>query len=381
MTHRALGVAAVALAVFAAGVALGLSLQDRSTDPVPAVPQVGAALPTLAPMPATAALFHFPYRQMIEFTADGAAAGAAMARTLTDLAPQGCQEARAIWTRIIPTENFGGEYGALDWLCGYLTASSSARKELGRDPDGRRLVAYLDRAGWKQLVRYLQDRYTAHDDGSPSSAPLRGAASPSLSLSELLFLHELLRFAGPQRPGWEHTDAVLDALGFSPGETVADVGAGHGYLSLRLSAAVGPGGKVYAAELDPKLVSYLDEIVRAEGRTNIVTVQTSTTDLALPRWGIDTVLICNLYHEVYGTLGEADRRAFVASAHEALRPGGRLIISDNTPEGQLPAGILPYQGFSISPELIILQLEASGFALERRFAIIPQRYQLVFRRT
>lgn len=344
--------------------------------------QIRASLPETNTMPASGAMVHFPYRQMVEFTPDGAAAGAAMARTLADKTADGCNEARAIWARIMPTENFAGEYGALDWLCGYLTSPAATRAELSKNAEGRRLVAFFDRVGWRALTRYLQQRYTAHDQTEPGAdAQPQPMSDPSQSLAELLFVHELLRFDGPQRPEWEHTDEVIGELGVKPGEFVVDVGSGHGFFSVRLSAVVGPGGKVYAAEIDKRYLAYLGETVRNEGITNVTLVEATPTDITLPADSVDTIFICNLYHELYGTMTEADRQAFLSSLHRALRPGGRLIISDNMPEAQVPAGHLTYHGFAIAPELIVLQLGGSGFRLDRRFAVIPQRYQLVFSET
>jgi predicted methyltransferase len=75
---------------------------------------------------------------------------------------------------------------------------------------------------------------------------------------------------------------------------------------------------------------------------------------------------------------EADRAALIQSIRAALRPGGRLVVADNLPEAELPEGALYYHGFTVSPKLVIAQLEAYGFRLEARRGHIPQRYVLEF---
>ena len=333
-------------------------------------------------------------------SAEGKRAGEAMFDTLEAQDLSGCTEARKIWAEASKRENFGGEYGALDWLCQYLAADARARTRMMKDRDGARVVRYFEQVGWVELQRYLANRYefataanatpttavvapgsvaTSPDGTVPTNAPRQPSAGTQLmDRDAFLFVHEILRFAGPQRKVWEHSAELLAGLEITPGMVVADVGSGHGYFSYLFSDAVGPGGTVYALELGRTFEDFMQKVVKEEGLTNIQSVQSSKTSVNLPDDSVDLIFICNLYHEIYGGMREAEREALIGSMRLALRPGGRLVVVDNMPEAEQAAGTLYYHGFAISPKLVIPQLEGHGFELQKQVAYIPQRYELVF---
>ena len=85
--------------------------------------------------------------------------------------------------------------------------------------------------------------------------------------------------------------------------------------------------------------------------------------------------MCSCYHAVYITDIEFVKDAFIASIHKALVPGGRLIIVDNA---VTEAGVAPYYGPGIRPELIVSQLSYYGFKLTGSWQVVPQRFALVF---
>lgn len=334
----------------------------------PAPPPPVPAAPGFTSGVGAGSLYHIAIQQITESSDEAKLAARAMLRTLTTSDPTGCTDAQAIWQRISATENFGGEYGALDWLCTYVQADAAARTEITtRDADGARIVRHLDRVGWKRLEEYLNTRYL-----------LQIADMWQMDHDQLTFLHELLRFNGPQRRDWEHTDDVVSQLGLTPGMAVADVGAGAGFLTYRFAKAVGPTGKVHALEISMQALAYLKQTTADEGLTNVEIVTSTDTDLTLPENSVDVVWICNLYHWIYGDYTEPERAAFLQSIHKALKPGGRLVISDQPPEAELPVGAIRYQGFSISSKLTIAQLEGAGFQLHKRLDTVPHRYVIEF---
>lgn len=330
------------------------------------------------------------------YTEGAKRAGEAMLRTLDTNDPAGCREAHDMWQTLLKSEHFGGEYGTLDWLCGYLTTDEAARAELTKSPEGARLVRYFDGAGWHLLRRYVATRYqigattTSVQGGAVPGAPVPGwtvaAASaepmsePFLAHGDQLFLHELIRFEGPYRAEWEQSADVVAAMGLKPGAVVADLGAGQGYFTYRLADAVGSAGRVYALELRSVNLDFIRWAAAGEGRRNIEGVLSTEASLELPENSVDVVFICNLYHLFYGNTREADRAQLIDNIRRTLRPGGRLIIVDNTPEAELPAGELYYHGFAISPKLVSAQLTAYGFQPIEERMIVPQRYLLSFRK-
>lgn len=321
-----------------------------------------------APASGSGSLFFFPDNLMPSLR--GKAAGAEMLRTLTTGDPAGCMTARESWKEIVMTENFGFEYGALDWLCEYKTASADRQAQMiAENADGGRVVDYFEGVGWQRLAEYLVQRYRL-PESDPTLRPMKEA--------DYGFVEELLCFGGPQRAGWEHPDDILRTLDVHAGMDIADLGAGTGYMTYRFSDAVGPTGHVYALDIFARFLALIDHIVEKEGRTNITTVHNRDSDLTMPADSVDLVWICNVYHQFYGMTREADRAALLQSIHATLRPGGRLVVLENTPEAELPPGVLYHSGHAISASLIIPQLTAYGFHFTARHDLIPQRYILEF---
>ena len=91
-------------------------------------------------------------------------------------------------------------------------------------------------------------------------------------------------FDDPARDAWQMPARVIEALGLTPGQNVADIGAGTGYFSMRLAASVAR-PRVFAVDLEPSMVAHLTKRAAAEGRTNVVAVQASADSPNLPEIG------------------------------------------------------------------------------------------------
>jgi SAM-dependent methyltransferase len=101
----------------------------------------------------------------------------------------------------------------------------------------------------------------------------------------------------PEREGEEQPEKALDALNLKLGMVVADIGAGVGYMSLRMARRVGPSGKVYANDLQPEMLAKLRENAAKAKITNVVTVLGDVSDPKLPANTMDLVLLVDVYHE------------------------------------------------------------------------------------
>ncbi len=125
----------------------------------------------------------------------------------------------------------------------------------------------------------------------------------------------------PERELEEKTDQMIELLGLKPGDNAADIGAGTGYVTWRMAKKVGPGGKVYAVEIQQEMLDLLSMNMKKRGVTNVVQALGTVTDPKLPANALDLIIMVDVYHEFDHPheMGEAMARA--------LKPGtGRLVF-------------------------------------------------------
>lgn len=176
-------------------------------------------------------------------------------------------------------------------------------------------------------------------------------------------------FDDPGRDAWQKPAALVAALALASGMTVADLGAGTGYFSRRLSEAVGPTGTVLAVDVEPNLIAHLRTRAEREGTANVVPVLASLDTPRLPAGAVDLILVVDTYHHF------DQRRRYLPQLARALRPGGRIAIVDWKP-GDLPVG--PEPDHKLPPEQVIAEMRAAGFALVAQPDLLPYQYVLLF---
>lgn len=165
--------------------------------------------------------------------------------------------------------------------------------------------------------------------------------------------------AGGARDAWQRPEEVMDALGASPGSAVADIGAGDGYFTRHLARRVGPGGRVYAVDIDDDSLARLRRLAEKEKLPQVEVVEGATTDPRLPAAALDAVLVVNAYHEF------REHEAMLHGIRSALRPGGVLVIIDDTAPPGWPRERF-HQRHKIDPEVVRADAEAAGFRFLRR---------------
>jgi len=173
-------------------------------------------------------------------------------------------------------------------------------------------------------------------------------------------------FDDPARDAWQKPDELLDALHLERTARVADLGAGTGYFSARIAKRV-PRGKLFAVDVAPDMVRYLDERAKREHLDVVVPVLASAESPNLPE-PVDLVLVVDTYHHIDG------RVAYFSRLTRSLRPGGRLAIVDfraDSPNGPPPE-------HRIRPETVIAELGAAGYSLLTTHPFLPRQYFLVF---
>lgn len=319
-------------------------------------------------VPTAASLIHLGSLDSFDVTSGGTSAARLILNYLEKGDKQSARDAIDIYNRIIPDENFGGEYTALKWLMECELAPEDIReKDFLADPYVRDFRQTFAEENWKPLKSYLTDKY--HLDNNPGNR---------LQLTETKrrnrYLEDYILFANPMREAWEKSSKFIAAVGLKPGDKVADIGSGPGYFSYFFAKIVGDTGKVYAVDNNEDHVAHLTSLLDRLKIKNIQPVMPKIEDMAVPE-KVDVVYMCSLYHNMYSMFSDGERNAMVAGIKAIMKKDGRLFLVDNG----LVEGRLPYHGPYISRELIIAQFQSYGFDLTETHQFIPQRYMLVFK--
>jgi SAM-dependent methyltransferase len=139
---------------------------------------------------------------------------------------------------------------------------------------------------------------------------------------------DLSIFDSPGRDKLLQIDRVMDILGITQGKTVADIGAGSGWFTVRAARRVGDAGVVYAVDINPESVRYVDARAATEKLHNVKTILGKADDPLLPAGTVDAALLLKTYHEV------AEPVALLRNLRGALRPGARVGIIDRNGNGE-----------------------------------------------
>jgi ubiquinone/menaquinone biosynthesis C-methylase UbiE len=201
------------------------------------------------------------------------------------------------------------------------------------------------------------------DRGGPTPRPDRYIAP----LFEPSRARELLD--DPYRDRWQQPARIVRVLRLPSGSTVADVGAGSGYLMRYLSRAVGPNGRVYAEEIQEEFLPTLNR--RAQALGNVCVLLGTAEDPKLPEGGVDCFVLLTVYHEVQHPVD------FLRTLHRYARPGTRLAIIDfdDNRHGS-PAAPLNHW---VSENDVLAETRAAGWELSERHEFLSSQFFLVFR--
>ncbi|MEZ4373307.1 MAG: class I SAM-dependent methyltransferase [Polyangiaceae bacterium] len=174
-------------------------------------------------------------------------------------------------------------------------------------------------------------------------------------------------FDDPERDEWQRPDAVLDFLELPDTALVADLGAGTGYFSVRLAKRV-PKGKVFAVDIEEKLLQHLASRAEKAKLSNVTTVLAEPNDPKLPA-NLDLVLVVDTYHHI------SERVPYFEGVAKRLSAKGRVVIVDFK-LGDLPVG--PPDKHKISQDQTHTEMEAAGFQLCGELKTLPYQYVLSF---
>lgn len=176
------------------------------------------------------------------------------------------------------------------------------------------------------------------------------------------------RLEDPDRLRWQRPARLVQALGLRPGQTVAEIGAGSGYLVRRLARAVGRRGRIYAVDAEPRMLPILIERLRRGGIKNVTPVLGRDDDPLLPARSCDLILVVNTYHHFPGG------PRYLRRLRRLLRPGGRLVNVDFH-RRETPVG--PPVERRVARETFLRDARRAGFRLVREATFLPYQYCLV----
>ncbi len=177
---------------------------------------------------------------------------------------------------------------------------------------------------------------------------------------------DLKIFEDPGREQRLQIDRVMDLLQIKPGSTVADIGAGGGWFSVRAARRVTPQGRVIAEDINPKAINYIQQRAQREHLTNIVPLLGTPDDPKLTPNSLDAALMLKVYHEI------ARPQPVLANLRAALKPRARFGIIDKNGNGA---------DHGLDEKILRREVEHAGFRQVARYDFTKadgQDYFLIF---
>jgi ubiquinone/menaquinone biosynthesis C-methylase UbiE len=177
---------------------------------------------------------------------------------------------------------------------------------------------------------------------------------------------DLSVFDSPGREDRLQIHRVMDLLGIAPGKSVADIGAGSGWFTVRAARRVGGSGVVYAVDINPEAIRYVGERARKEQLQNVKTILSQADNPLLPASSVDAVLLLKTYHEV------ARPVVLLQNLRAALRPGAKVGVIDRNGNGE---------NHGVGRDVVIREAKQAGYKLLEQFDFVKgdkMDYFLVF---
>ena len=166
---------------------------------------------------------------------------------------------------------------------------------------------------------------------------------------------DLSHFEYPNRDKKLQVNRVMDLLGIAPGKSVADIGAGSGWFSVRAAQRVTSTGLVYAVDINPESITYIEKRAKREGISNIKGITGKPDDPLLPPHSVDAVLLLKTYHEI------AEPVALMKKLRGALRPGARVGIIDRNGKPE---------DHGVDQEIVLREVREAGYSLVGKYDFV-----------
>jgi predicted methyltransferase len=182
------------------------------------------------------------------------------------------------------------------------------------------------------------------------------------------------KFEGESREIAAHAKEIVAACKLKPGMVVADVGAGTGLFTRKFAAEVGEKGKVYAVDIAPTFLRYIEKTCQESGIKNVETILFDQFSTKLPKNSVDLVFICDTYHHF-----EFPQKT-LASIHDALRPGGQIILIEfHRIQGKSSDFVMGH--VRAGQEVFVREIRSAGFKVVGEEKFLKENYFVRFEKT
>src|SRR5271156_6821528 len=198
------------------------------------------------------------------------------------------------------------------------------------------------------------------------SPPTTAAPQTTPRKTSTPYTGDLSIFDSPGRDEKLQINRVMDILEIFPGKNVADIGAGSGWFTVRAARRVTETGSVYAVDINPEAVRYIEKRAQKESLHNVKTILSKSDDAQLPANQIDSVLLLKAYHEVDKPV------ALLRNLRASLRPGAKIGIIDRNGNGE---------NHGLASNIVIKEASEAGYALQSKYDFVKgdgMDYFLVF---
>ena len=183
----------------------------------------------------------------------------------------------------------------------------------------------------------------------PSLVAAQSAPQETERKTSTPYTGDLSIFDSPGRDERLQINRVMDLLGIEPGRNVADIGAGSGWFTVRAASRLASSGTVYAVDINPESIKYIEQRTTNEQLHNVRTILSKPDDPQLPSDSVDVVLLLKTYHEI------AHPIALLSNLRSSLKPGAKIGIIDRNGDGG---------NHGVSKDQVIREAVQAGYELQ-----------------